>query len=192
MTTFDPTAYAPAIAELLREPWVPPLDAGQPNPAVRARLEALSDEAAFAPPRVRDRGMADACRAGLWLYHNFLDESHAISQELPTPTGSYWHALMHRREPDFENAKYWFRRVGAHPVYEPLRAAAAELAASAPPDAAFLRTQTAWEPFAFVDLCAAALVGRVPCTELCCRIQKREWELLFDWCYRQAITTIDH
>jgi hypothetical protein len=189
---FDPTAYAPAIAGLLREPWVPPLDAGQPDPAIRTQLEALSDEDALAPHRVRDRGMADACRAGLWLYYNFLDESHAISQELHTPTGSYWHALMHRREPDFANSAYWFRRVGTHPVYEPLHAAAAELAADAPPDAAFLRTQAAWEPFAFVDLCSATLVGRVPCEELCRLIQKREWELLFDWCYRQAVGTLDH
>ena len=131
--------------------------------------------------------MAAACRAALWLYHNFLDESHAISQELHTPTGSYWHALMHRREPDFSNAAYWFRRVGSHPVYDALRPAAAELATDAPPDAAFLRTQAAWEPFAFVDLCAAALVGRANCEPLCQQIQKREWELLFDWCYRQAV-----
>ncbi len=187
MTTFDPTAYPPVIAELLRDPWVPPLDAGTPNRDVRAHLEALSDDNAFAPHRLRDRGMADACRAGLWLYHNFLDESHNISQELHTPTGSYWHALLHRREPDFDNAKYWFHRVGVHPVYEPLRQAASALAGDAPPAAGFLRTQTAWDAFAFVDLCAAVLVGRAPCAELCRRIQKREWELLFDWCYRQAI-----
>jgi hypothetical protein len=187
MTTFDPTVYAPAIAALLTEPWMPPLDAGQPNKIVGTRLTALTHDNAFAPYRLRDRGMADACRAGLWLYHNFLEESHALSQELHTPTGSYWHAILHRREPDFSNAAYWFRRVGAHPVYEALRSAAAELAADAPPAAAFLRTQTAWEPFAFVDLCAAALVGRVPCIELCRQIQKREWELLFDWCYRHAV-----
>jgi hypothetical protein len=187
MTTFNPTAYAPAIAALLRDPWLAPLDAGQPNKSVRARLMALTNDSAFAPHRVRDRDMAAACRAGLFLYHNFLDESHSISQELHTPTGSYWHALMHRREPDFSNAAYRFRRVGLHPVYDALRPAAAELAADAPPAAVFLRTQTAWEPFAFVDLCAAALIGRAPCIELCQQIQKHEWELLFDWCYRQAV-----
>ena len=187
MTSFNPTLYAPAIADLLHEPWTPPLDTGMPNSDVRARLEALANDNAFAPHRVRDRGMADACRAGLWLYYNFLDESHRISQELHSPTGSYWHALMHRREPDFSNAKYWFRHVGEHPIYEPLRRAAAELAEDAPPSCDFLRTQTAWDPFAFVDLCAAVLVGRAPCEELCKQTQKREWELLFDWCYRQAI-----
>lgn len=187
MTAFNPRSYASAIAELLRDPWVPPLDAGMANHAVRAHLEALANDNAFAPLRVREKDMADACRAGLWLYHNFLDESHRISQELHTPTGSYWHALMHRREPDFSNAAYWFRRVGTHSVYDPLCRDAAELAVDAAPAAAFLRTQVTWDPFAFVDLCAAALVGRAPCEELCRQIQKREWELLFDWCYRQAV-----
>jgi hypothetical protein len=187
MPPFDPTLYAPAIAELLRDSRLPPLDAGTPNRDVRARLEALASDNAFAPHRVRDHGMAEACRAGLWLYHNFLDEAHKISQELHTPTGSYWHALMHRREPDFDNAKYWFRRVGTHPVYEALCRDAAEPAGDAPPVAAFLHTQSTWDPFAFVDLCAAALAGRAPCEELCRQIQKREWELLFDWCYRQAV-----
>lgn len=190
MTPFDPTAYPPLVFELLRDPWVPPLDAGAANHEARSRLEALSDNGVFAPRRVCDAGMADACRAGLWLYHNFLDESHTISQELHTPTGSYWHALMHRREPDFSNAQYWFRRVGTHPIYETLCRDAAELAAAAPPEAAFLRTQSNWDPFAFVDLCAAVLVGRTPGEELCLHIQKREWQLLFDWCYHQAVEDI--
>ncbi len=187
MTRFDPTRYAPLISELLRDPWVPPLDAGAANHEMRSRLEALASNDVFAPQRVRDAGMAEACRAGLWLYHNFLDESHRISQELHTPTGSYWHALMHRREPDFENAKYWFRRVSSHPIYEGLCRDAAELSVDAPPAAAFLRTQSTWDPFAFVDLCAAVLVGRAPAEDLCRQIQKREWDLLFDWCYRQAV-----
>jgi hypothetical protein len=56
---------------------------------MRARLAAL-DDAAFG--RVADRDMAACCRSGLWLAFNFLDESHRISQDIDTPTGSYWHA----------------------------------------------------------------------------------------------------
>jgi hypothetical protein len=51
-------------------------------------------------------------QAGLWLYVDELDRSHAISQNLHSSLGAAWHGVMHRREGDFANAKYWFRRAG--------------------------------------------------------------------------------
>src|SRR5262249_34109802 len=135
------------------------------------------NDAAFRPHGVRDADMARACRAGLWLLHGFLDESHEISQGLDTAEGSYWHALVHRREPDFSNSKYWFRRVEAHPVFAELTRNAAELGY---PSAA------AWDPFAFVDACERAIGRGGAEEELCRRVQQAEWELLFDWCYRRA------
>jgi hypothetical protein len=146
----------------------------------------------FARAKVHDPDMASCCLAGLWLYHDFLDESHKISQDIDTPTGSYWHGLLHRREPDFGNAKYWFRRVGKHPVFEALRQAAAVLAGSEPDrKAAYLVEQAAWDPIAFIDLCEESLTGRSPTEMLCRLIQQREWELLFDYCYRQAVGCTD-
>lgn len=62
--------------------------------------------------------------AGILLHHDFLDESHQISQTLEgigrPATADYWHGIMHRREPDAGNASYWFRRVGAHPALQSL------------------------------------------------------------------------
>lgn len=64
--------------------------------------------------------------SGVLLLWDFLDASHAISQTMEgrgTPrTADYWHAIMHRREPDAENAAYWFRRVGAHSAFDGLSA----------------------------------------------------------------------
>ncbi len=189
MFTFEPSTCSRAIAELLREKRLNPLGPGEPNLPVRPQLEAFSLERLLAPHPVRDRDMAAACLAGLWLYHDFLDESHTISQDIHTPTGSYWHGLMHRREPDFANAKYWFRQVGNHPVFEPLRVAAAELAASAQANASaeFLATQSAWDPFKFADLCEACLAGSSPYETLCRQIQQREWEILFAQCLQHAV-----
>lgn len=186
MALFDPAAYGPAFAVLLRDARLSPLGPGRPDAARRPLLAALVGDDAFGPLRVADRRMADACRAGMWLLFDFLDESHMIAQEINTAEGSYWHALLHRREPDFPNSAYWFRRVGMHPVFLPLRDEAARLAAGGPADAAFLTRQTKWDPFAFGDLCEASYEDMTPCHELCRRVQRAEWELLFDWCYRRA------
>jgi hypothetical protein len=182
MQVINPSTYAPAIAELLQALPLAPLGPGQPQRPFRDKLEAVAS--AFG--HGADRDMVAACRAGLFLAFDFLDEAHTISQELHTAEGSYWHALMHRREPDFSNSKYWFGKVGTHPVFAALNEQAARLAAGATGQAAFLASQARWGPFAFVDLCEASYDARAPQHELCRQVQRVEWELLFDWCCRRA------
>jgi hypothetical protein len=182
--------YSPAIRNLVLPPQLNPLGPGNRAEDARAKLEALRLETAFAPHAVHDTDMAMACLAGLWLYHNYLSDAHFISEDIHTPTGHYWHALIHRREPDFANAAYWFHRVGRHPIFDALRREAAALAAAEPhlePAARFLVEKAEWDPFAFNDLCAAVLQGKAHCEKLCRQIQQREWELLFEYCYRHAI-----
>jgi hypothetical protein len=182
--------YSPAIAALISPRRLSPLGPGTPHEDARQQLEALRLETAFAPYIVCDADMAQACLAGLWLYHDFLQDAHFICAELSTPSGMYWHALVHRREPDFANAGYWFRRVGRHPVFVPLQQAAGRLAGAVPrlePAARFLCEQKEWDPFAFLHLCAAVLEGQSQHELLCRQIQQCEWELLFDFCFCQAI-----
>src|SRR5687768_14593322 len=117
---FDPSKYGQAISDLLVREEPNELGPGSPNRSVYSRLSSLSPS--DLSHSIRDQQMARACLAGLWLLHDFLDESHSISQEIDTTTGSYWHGIMHRREPDYGNAKYWFRRMGQHPMCAPLLA----------------------------------------------------------------------
>lgn len=97
---------------------------------------------------------APALKAGLLLWNDDLDASHRLSQQIESPTGSYWHAIMHRREGDYWNSKYWFRRVGAHPAMVRIAQEAGAAFASAP-----WLANGRYDPFTFVDACEAT--GRV-------------------------------
>ncbi len=185
---FSLDAYSPAIASLLAKAPHNELGPGRPDAAPVAELEKLSPETFVAPREGVDRQMAQACLAALWLRFDELDRSHEISQSIASTTGSYWHGIMHRREPDYGNAKYWFHRVGRHPIFAPLAEAARALAAAsdAGEAAQSLAHATEWDPFEFVDLCQQAARGKEPLARLCRQIQEREWELLFDFCYARS------
>lgn len=162
------TEWTPAVAALLTDERLMPLGPGTPNVAARAALLALNWDS------FSNRVAARACHAGLWLYHDFLHESHEISQDLPDAAGSCLHAIMHRREPDAGNSKYWWRRVGPHPVLRQLE----ELA----PALGYEYTS----PFAFVDFCEHVRDTGTADEELARRVQLLEWRLLFADCYRHA------
>ena len=179
----------PVVSELLDGERLNELGPGTPQRAKHGRLRDLSLEQIVAPHPIKDRNMATACLAGLWLCCDFLDQSHTISQSLDTIEGSYWHGILHRREPDYDNAKYWFRRVGEHPIHAALADRARSLASEQQGDASdrFLRTQAKWDAFAFVDLCQAAAAGDPALRNLCRLVQRAECRLLFGYCLLGAV-----
>jgi hypothetical protein len=98
--------------------------------------------------------------AALWLYVDELDRSHEVSQTIETPTGSLWHGIMHRREGDFWNSKYWFRKAGPN------------------------HALSGMDPSNFVDRVEQTYKNNPP--ELLA-YQRQEWETLFEWCAKEAV-----
>lgn len=134
-------------------------------------------------------------QAGIWQFWDELETSHEFAQRVEGRgqhrTGDYWHAIMHRREPDYGNAKYWCRRVGPHPIHWPLKEMAGELLAQSPfRELGFPASRLgmkSWEATAFVDLCAeaAARPGSL-LHQFAVQLQYCEMLLLMKWSWEHA------
>ena len=120
-------------------------------------------------------------KAAALLWHDRLDESHTVSQGVDSADGNFLHGIMHRREPDYPNAKYWFRRVGDHPCFPALASDATEYLDAAGDEALAKRLAPGghWDPFAFVDAVEAAVrYGNPSEIGLLQHVQRIEFETL--------------
>lgn len=125
----------------------------------------------------------DAALAGLWAYFSCFSQAHEIAQEISTPEGSFWHAILHRQEPDPDNAAYWFRHLGTHAIFPALAQGAADICARHA--ASGFPASKQWDPFDFVDFCERARQSPgTPAEQASLEIQRIEWQLLFDYCAR--------
>jgi hypothetical protein len=120
--------------------------------------------------------LPEESRAGWLLFAGFGTKSHAVSQDLHTREGSYWHAIYHRLEPDDWNAKYWFRQVGHHPIADRLLHQS---------KAVGWDPGRNWDHSRFVDYMSAARASsNTQQKTLAARIQTLEWRLLFEYCQK--------
>ncbi|WNR43202.1 hypothetical protein [Paenibacillus roseipurpureus] len=165
--------------------------------AMDTRIEALS-------PSIITQGVPEqlpygqAIKAGLFLLNESLDKAHEIAQEITNATGSYWHALMHRMEGDYSNAKYWFNDVGHHPIFSNLIQYVRDHLSTKDfmelenealrHKLEVLVTSPVWNPCVFVDVIEiqVSLVQHPTIDGWLRDIQRAEMQLLLQYCYEQS------
>ena len=194
--------YSSTIADIVqkletRDPLPPLAPREEWDSGLTHRIKNASLETLFDGQPVEDSTMGCAVQSGLLLWNDALNVSHTISQDLESKTGSYWHGIMHRREPDYSNAKYWFGRVGNHPTFPALRKRALDLLQACSAESTLLsdyagsiQEQDNWDAFQFVDWCQAADGERS--TPEAVRaflqaVQIEEIKLLLDYSYRHTL-----
>lgn len=153
------------------------LTRGKPIAEGRKAVAALSEQPSL-------------LQGALYLCFDCFDEAHHVANENEgTVAGNWIHAIVHRREPDASNSKYWYHRVKVpekrlrsigkealgfletHPAKE-LESLAQKLGMS-----------KSWEPEAFVDLCEKFRDGNPDSAayRTLAGIQEIEWKGLADF-----------
>jgi hypothetical protein len=179
---FEPSQYGPEMARLFAlggdgQRLFPLVGGPCVNEEARRELSRLKPAALFPAHKEPQAPMA-----GLWLYFSCFEEAHRLIDDPRTPDGVYWHAILHRQEPDDGNAAYWFRRLGRHAVFEALAEESRKILTGLPK--AEFRVGR-WDPFAFIAYCGRARQQPgTPQEQAAIEIQRAEWQLLFDHCAR--------
>ena len=198
MNNSGKSAGAAAVAAwkaLLAGPGLPELGPG-PRAGVVA-LAVLEEACAKALARGAGSGLAggppalltggergELARGAVLLWHDQHEVAHGIAQEIASREGSWLHGMLHRREPDYGNAAYWYQRVGQHPAFAELARRAGEIVAEAG-DGELRRglfRGAAWSARGFIDACEqcagrSAMEAR---RRVLARIQSVEFEVFLE------------
>jgi hypothetical protein len=128
------------------------LEKGKPVPKGRDAVAGLVD-------KDKESAKTLLIQSALYLCFDCFEETHNIAQDDEGPAGNWLHAILHRREPDAGNSKYWYARVHAPAkVYEGIgKKVLVYLRENAVPEleplAKKMEKSKTWEPEAFVDSC---------------------------------------
>ena len=134
------------------------------------------------PPK--DLDMLNALVCGLWVWNDWLDEAHGIAQKMENDTGAFWHAIIHRRQGDFDNSKHWYARCGNHPVFAAMSNQSALILDPLPADNRILKLSwDGWNSDYFVNLVDKYhRTPDDPFHEILVILQQLEWRVLMEYC----------
>jgi len=182
---FDPTAYGPIVAAILAldgngERLMPLAEGSCSSAEALKKIQATTAKTLFPHSHAPETALS-----GLYLYFSCRDEAHEVAQSINTPDGAYWHGIVHRQEPDPDNARYWFRRVGSHPIFPEVAKQAQGIGLSSHD------SRSGWDPLAFIAICERARrEATSPLTQMALETQRAEWQILFDYCARGRSTAL--
>jgi hypothetical protein len=143
------------------------------------RLLKTADDASVAGGSIGVPQAFAVVRGGLLYALDDLAGCHEFFQNTASDLVGYWHGMMHRREADFDNARYWFRRAGALPFFDTLYSGGAEISTG-------MAKQRLWDPYLFTSECEQHRFGADSEEESLSRLQREEFDVVFDYTWRQA------
>jgi len=160
---------------------------GKPNAAGKKAVEALTKRDM---KDAKDSKSLPLVQGALYLCFDCWKEAHELADAHEGTAAGHWlHAIVHRREPDAGNSKYWYAKVSPPArVFEAIGLEALAFLKKAPvPEleslAQELQKTKIWTPAAFVELCDKFKEGEPgsPGYRALAHIQEIEWRGLAEF-----------
>ncbi len=194
MINMDLTRVAPEIAALLlqRGAGLPPLAWHERQiKLAKTTLDQLDDGKLFGGATLANEEMTAAIRAMLYLWNGWPGDCKMYAQAADEQTCRYLVGFCERQAGNTDPAKEALQQLTAHPVYDAMtKYVPAAVGVGADTYlrrfADIVKLGGAWEPFAYIDLFELARRKELcnAAEEVVRTFQCREFELLFDHCYK--------
>lgn len=121
-----------------------------------------------------------AIRAGLFYCLDSLSDAEPLVRNLSGDLAAYWRGMIYRRQAEFELARNGYRDAGEMPFFEKLHQEACEHSAL------FARQET-WDSYLFTGQCEMFKFGDDDPSEDLVRLQRSEFEVVFNYTWRQSV-----
>jgi len=121
-----------------------------------------------------------AIRAGLFYCLDSLEDAEPLVRDLSGGLAAYWCGMVYRRQAEFELARASFREAGELPFFESLHHEAVQFSA-------LFARQLTWDSYLFTGQCEMFEFGDDDPTEDLVRLQRTEFEVVFDYTWRQSV-----
>ena len=144
------------------------------------KFRAMDDSALTDGKPIQDPAQFTLVRGAVLYALDELDAAHRIFQEDHSDLGSYWHGMMHRREGDFENARYWFWRAGRLPAFQEMHEASRSVSPT-------MARQEGWDPYLLTGQCEQVRFGAHELTQECQRLLRVEFDALLEHSWKKAL-----
>lgn len=157
LATMNENNASAGLTDLLKAGGLPELGPGPRAAVLPAKELSQRLDELLMDTKISDRS-GELVRGLVLLWHDHFEMAHEIAQAIENTDGSFLHGILHRREPDYGNATYWFRRVGQHESFPDIARRASELLKSQNKAtiAKQLIRNDEWNPYGFIGLCEKA------------------------------------
>jgi hypothetical protein len=148
--------------------------------ALSDQFRSMDDATLAGGKAIKDPAQFTLVRGAILYALDELDAAHQIFQEDHSELGSYWHGMMHRREGDFDNARYWFRRAGRLTLFHAMHAASRGVSST-------MSRQETWDPYLLTGECEQVRFGAHELTQECQRLLRVEFDVLLAYSWEKGV-----